>query len=94
MHHIEEEDVQINEQPYEQTILLLKQKSCNIINALFDTYKNEKKVIEKTFHYISNNLPNYVNKIYQNEQLETFLNAKIDDFIEDCFLDDKHNVLI
>tara|TARA_Y100000816_G_C26108168_1_gene589806 strand:- start:4835 stop:6343 length:1509 start_codon:yes stop_codon:yes gene_type:complete len=64
-----------------------RELSVDIINKLFDTYKDD-KLQSKIYNYISNNLVNILLKLHDDEIEKKNLSIKINDFIEDFFLED------
>ena len=64
-----------------------RELSIEIINKLFDTYKDD-KLQSKIYNYISNNLVNILSKLHNDEIEKKNLSTKINDFIEDFFLED------
>ena len=64
-----------------------RQLSIDIINNLFDTYTDD-KLQNKIYSYLSNNLVNILCKLQNDEIEKKNILTKINDFIEDFFLED------
>jgi hypothetical protein len=67
---------------------ILRKKTINIINTLFDTYKNNTKIEEKIYHYVNNNLINVISKMNINIKHEENIKSIINEFIQDFFVED------
>ena len=64
-----------------------RQLSIDIVNNLFDKYSDE-KLQNKIYSYLSNNLVNILCKLQNDEIEKKNILTKINDFIEDFFLED------